>query len=59
MKGTHGELDEVSTFRTASLTIRCADRPLVLHLDGELREPHRREIDITLEPRRLRVLVGR
>jgi hypothetical protein len=31
----------------------------VLHLDGELREPNRREIDVTLEPGRLRVLVGR
>ena len=59
MKGTHVDLDVVSLFRTPHLTIRCAERPLVLHLDGELREPHRREIDITLEPRRLRVLVGR
>jgi hypothetical protein len=31
----------------------------VLELDGELREPVSREIEITLEPRRLRVLVGR
>ena len=59
LKGTHGELEEVSLFRTQRLTIRCADRPLVLQLDGELREPHRREIEVTLEPRRLRVLVGR
>jgi diacylglycerol kinase (ATP) len=59
MKGTHVDLEEVSMFRTQHLIIRCADRPLVLELDGELREPHRREIDVTLEPRRLRVLVGR
>lgn len=59
MKGTHLDLEEVATFRTPRLTIRCADRPLVLELDGELREPHRHEIDVTLEPKRLRVLVGR
>ena len=39
MKGTHVELEEVSLFRTQRLTIRCAERPLVLELDGELREP--------------------
>jgi len=59
MKGTHVDLPEVSIFKTARLTIRCADRPLVLELDGELREPHKREIDVVLEPRKLRVLVGR
>jgi diacylglycerol kinase family enzyme len=46
-------------FRTRCVTIRCAERPLVLHLDGELREPHRHEIEVSVEPRRLRVMVGR
>jgi len=59
MKGTHTELDEVAMFRTRHVTIRCVERPLVLHLDGELREPHRHEIEVSVEPRRLRVLVGR
>ena len=60
MRGTHTSLDEVTLFRTRSLTIRSADgRPLVLQLDGELRELGRTEITITIEPGRLRVLVAR
>ncbi len=60
MKGTHGKLDEVELFRAPSVTIRSADgNPLVLQLDGELREPGLMEVEVTLEPRRLRVLVGR
>ncbi len=60
MKGTHGSLDEAKLFRAAAVTIRSADgSPLVLHLDGELREPGVTEVEITLEPRRVRVLVGR
>ena len=45
-------------FRTASLTIRSPEGPLLLHLDGELRAPDVREIEVTLAPKRLRVLVG-
>ncbi len=60
MKGTHTTLDEVTLFRTSSVTIRSTDgRPLVLQLDGELREPGLTEVEITIEPRRLRVLVAR
>jgi diacylglycerol kinase (ATP) len=59
MKGTHVTLDEVSMFRTASLSVRCAERPLVLQLDGELRETGAHEVTVTIQPRRLRVLVGR
>jgi len=59
MKGTHVGLPEVSVFKTRRLTIRSLDQPLVLEIDGELREPYKREIDITIEPGRLRVLVGR
>ncbi len=57
--GKHTRLKEVAMFRTAALRIRSADRPLLLHLDGEVREPASREIEVTLEPGRLRVLVGR
>jgi len=57
MKGTHAGLDEVSLFQTTSVTIRAADgRPLVLQLDGELREPNVTEVTVTIAPRRLRVL---
>jgi YegS/Rv2252/BmrU family lipid kinase len=59
LKGTHITLDEVAMFRTASLTIRSTEAPLLLHLDGELREPEPRQIEVTLEPKRLRALVGR
>lgn len=59
LKGGHVGLPEVAMFRTAALRIRSADRPLLLHLDGEVREPEGREVEITLEPKRLRVLVGR
>lgn len=58
LKGKHVGLGEVAMFRTTSLRIRSADRPLLLHLDGEVREPATREVEITLEPKRLRVLVG-
>ena len=59
LKGTHVTLDDVAMFRTPALTIRSTAEPLLLHLDGELREPDSLQIEITLEPRRLRVLVGR
>jgi diacylglycerol kinase (ATP) len=59
LKGRHVGLPEVAMFRTTGLRIRSADRPLLLHLDGEVREPEGREVEITLEPKRLRVLVGR
>ncbi len=59
LKGTHGGIREVAMFRTPSLTIRSPAAPLLLHLDGELREPESRRIEVTLEPTRLRALVGR
>jgi len=59
LAGTHATLDEVAMFRTPSLTIRATEAPLLLHLDGEMRQPESPEIDVTLEPRRLRALVGR
>jgi len=60
MKGTHTSLDEVTLYRTQSVTIKSKDgAPLVLQLDGELRELGHHEVTITIEPRRLRVLVAR
>ena len=59
LKGTHVRLDEVAMFRTPALKIRSTEEPLLLHLDGELRQPESREIEVTLVPKRLRVLVGR
>ena len=59
MKGTHATLDEVAMFRTRSVTIRSSGAPLVVQLDGELREPGLNEVEVTIEPKRLRVLVGR
>ena len=57
MMGTHASLDEVELFQTTSVTVRSADgRPLVLQLDGELREPNVTEVTATIAPRRLRVL---
>jgi len=58
LSGKHTGLAEVAMFRTASLRIRSTDRPLLLHLDGEVRAPESREVEVTLEPGRLRVLVG-
>lgn len=58
LKGSHTRLPEVAMFRTPSLTIRSPDAPLLLHLDGELRAPEVREIEVTVAPRRLRVLVA-
>jgi diacylglycerol kinase (ATP) len=59
MKGTHVGLDEVTIFRTRRLVVRAKDRPLVLESDGEVREPAERELEIVVEPAKLRVLVGR
>ncbi|HWO88330.1 MAG TPA: diacylglycerol kinase family protein [Gemmatimonadales bacterium] len=60
MKGTHGELEAAELWRARQATVRSLDgRPLVLQLDGELREPGLHEVTVTIEPRRLRVLVGR
>jgi YegS/Rv2252/BmrU family lipid kinase len=59
MKGTHAHLDEVTLARARSVTVRSLDgRPLVMQLDGELREPKVTELTITIEPKRLRALVS-
>jgi YegS/Rv2252/BmrU family lipid kinase len=58
LSGKHTGLKEVAMLRTAALTIRSPEGPLLLHLDGELRAPEPREIEVTLAPKRLRVLVA-
>jgi diacylglycerol kinase (ATP) len=59
MRGTHGTMKEVALFQTREVTIRSLDGPLVLHLDGELREPEAHECTVAIEPARLKVLVAR
>src|SRR5881398_2449056 len=38
MRGTHATMREVALFQTRQVTIRSLDGPLLLHMDGELRE---------------------
>ena len=59
LKGTHVSLDEVAMIRTPTLKIRSPDRPLLLHLDGELRDPGAHEVTVTLRRHCLNVLVAR
>ena len=57
MRGTHARMREVALFQTRSVLVR-SDQPLLLHLDGELREPGVRECTVTVAPGRLNVLVA-
>jgi len=50
---------EVVMFQTRELTIRSPDQPLLLHLDGELREPGVSHCTVRVAARRLNVLVAR
>jgi len=59
MRGTHGTMREVALFKTATLVIRSPEKPLVVHVDGELREPGVNECTVELERGRLNVLVAR
>lgn len=59
MRGTHTTMREFAVFQTDRVTVRSPDAPLVAHLDGELREPGVRDCTVTIEPRRLSVLVAR
>jgi diacylglycerol kinase (ATP) len=59
MRGTHGTMAEVALFQTRQVTIRSLDGPLLLHLDGELRQSEDCECTVRLEPGRLQVLVAR
>ena len=59
IRGTHTSMREVAMIKTAKLVVRSPDQPLVVHVDGELREPGTNECTVELEPRRLNVLVAR
>jgi YegS/Rv2252/BmrU family lipid kinase len=58
MRGTHGTMREVALFQTRTIMLRSLEGPLVLHLDGELREPGVCACSVRLEPGRLNVLVA-
>ena len=59
IRGTHTTMREFALFRTARVTVRCPDAPLLMHLDGELREPGERECTVEVVPARLTVLMAR
>jgi len=59
MRGTHGRMREVALVRTAELVIRSPEGPLLLHLDGELREPGVNECTVKVTRGKLNVLVAR
>jgi YegS/Rv2252/BmrU family lipid kinase len=59
IRGTHAGMREVTIFRTRELRLRTPDKPIVLHMDGELREPGGQECVVKLEPQRLNVMVAR
>jgi YegS/Rv2252/BmrU family lipid kinase len=59
MLGTHLRMREVALIKTAKVTIRAPEGPLILHVDGELREPGVNECTVELERGRLNVLVAR
>ena len=59
MRGTHATMREVALFQTREVVIRSLDGPLLLHVDGELREPDARECTVRVEPGRLKVMVAR
>jgi YegS/Rv2252/BmrU family lipid kinase len=59
IRGTHLTMREVALIKTAKLVIRSPEEPLMLHVDGELREPGVNECTVELERGRLNVLVSR
>ena len=59
MRGTHRTMREVALFRTRAVAIRSLDGPLLLHVDGELREPEARQCTVRVEPGRLKVMMAR
>jgi YegS/Rv2252/BmrU family lipid kinase len=59
MRGAHATMREVALFQTREVAIRSLDAPLLLHVDGELREPDARECTVRVAPGRLKVMVAR
>jgi YegS/Rv2252/BmrU family lipid kinase len=58
MRGTHTTMKEVALFQTSEVVVRSPGAPLLLHLDGELRQPGATECRVTLVAGRLSVLVA-
>ena len=58
MRGTHLTMREVALIKTAKLVIRTPEELLIVHVDGELREPGVNECTVELERGRLNVLVA-
>lgn len=56
VRGTHARLPEVTLFRSQRIRLSGGDRPLTLHLDGELRHDVQGPITVELIPRGLQVL---
>ncbi|MFQ5703888.1 MAG: diacylglycerol/lipid kinase family protein [Gemmatimonadales bacterium] len=57
MRGTHGQLEPVTIFRTRQARIRCQDTPpLAVHLDGELRTAEGGEVVCDILPRHIAAL---
>ena len=50
---------EVALMQAREVVIRSPEEPLLLHLDGELRDPGVRECTVKIEPKKLSVLVAR
>jgi YegS/Rv2252/BmrU family lipid kinase len=59
LRGTHLKMREVALIKTAKLVIRAPEEALLVHVDGELREPGVHECTVELERGRLNVLVAR
>jgi YegS/Rv2252/BmrU family lipid kinase len=59
IRGTHTTMREVAMVKTAKLVVRSPEQPLVVHVDGELREPGTNECTVELERGRLNVMVAR
>lgn len=59
MRGSHVTMREVALIKTVKLVIRAPEEPLMLHTDGELREPGVHECTVELERGKLNVLVAR
>ena len=59
IRGTHVKMREVTIIKTAKVTLRSPEQPIVVHVDGELREPGVNECTVELQRGRLNVLVAR
>ncbi|KPK97524.1 MAG: hypothetical protein AMJ95_08635 [Omnitrophica WOR_2 bacterium SM23_72] len=56
IKGTHGRLKEVSSFKAKKIFL-CSQRPLSVHLDGEVLPEPVRDMEIDIIPSSLEVFV--